>query len=167
MNIFCPYASPVESAEALDDLRLNKMIVEAAQLLSTAVHKLDPALHKRLDLYKPAYPHHPCTRAVQTFDGTFHWVYLWAEAMNNIRLRGTSKDHASWTVIRRLHSFDLTDHFEKHGTYFPNCTTVLHDGPDIHERYRLYLAEKWREDQRQGRKVRFSNRPTPSFYEAI
>src|SRR4029077_5191734 len=38
MNIFATSPDPIRSAQALDDFRLNKMIVESCQILSAALH---------------------------------------------------------------------------------------------------------------------------------
>ena len=49
----------MQSAWWLDDIRKNKMILESAQMLSTAVRVLCPDTD--LSVYKVAYLNHPCT----------------------------------------------------------------------------------------------------------
>src|SRR6478736_197855 len=56
MNIFATSSDPIRSAQALDDLRLNKMIVESCQILSAALHVTGRGTP---DLYQPAYTRHP------------------------------------------------------------------------------------------------------------
>ena len=57
MNIFITSFDSKEAASHLDDLRLNKMILETAQLLSSAYRHLfgDNEL-----LYKDTHFNHPC-----------------------------------------------------------------------------------------------------------
>ena len=57
MNIFVPYPDSMKCAEALDDLRLNKMILETAQLLSTAAR-----FHGYVgNVYGSTHINHPCS----------------------------------------------------------------------------------------------------------
>ena len=53
MNIFAFDKCPMRSALWLDDIRKNKMILESAQMLSTAVRALCP--DTTLEVYKTAY----------------------------------------------------------------------------------------------------------------
>ena len=64
MNIFITSFNSKEAASHLDDLRLNKMILETAQLLSSAYRNLfgDDDL-----LYKDTHFNHPC--AIWTRNG--------------------------------------------------------------------------------------------------
>lgn len=63
MNIFILHEDPVVAAKMHCDQHLNKMILESAQMLSTALHHLVPTELKSdlKDIYKPAYQRHPCT----------------------------------------------------------------------------------------------------------
>ena len=66
MNIFVISQNPDECAQALDDLRLNKMILETAQLLSTAIrfHGYTGNL-----AYKATHINHPCSIWARTSRG--------------------------------------------------------------------------------------------------
>jgi hypothetical protein len=55
MNIFLPYKDIKSNVVSLDDKRLNKMILEHAQLLSTAI-----ILCGGQASYKPTHKNHPC-----------------------------------------------------------------------------------------------------------
>jgi len=57
MNIFVVSPDTMECAKALDDLRLNKMIIETAQLLSTAMRVQG---YTGNDIYKSTHVNHPC-----------------------------------------------------------------------------------------------------------
>lgn len=76
MNIFYISPDPRECAQALDQLRLNKMQIETAQLISNGLRANGC---RGLHLYRSTHVHHPCT--------------LWAA--KNVR-------HMSW-LIQYLH----------------------------------------------------------------
>lgn len=59
MNIFVTDISPIVSAQALDDKRVVKMILESAQLLSSAIFINSQSIYN--DIYKPTHLKHPCT----------------------------------------------------------------------------------------------------------
>lgn len=54
MNIFVTDPNPKIAASHLDDLRLGKMCVETAQMLSVWAKPFD-------GIYKPTHINHPCT----------------------------------------------------------------------------------------------------------
>jgi len=57
MNLFVPSPEIRPSVEALDDKRVVKMVLETAQLLSTAIRILDP--ETTLPIYKMTHKNHP------------------------------------------------------------------------------------------------------------
>ena len=65
MNIFVTDEDPVKSAQTLCDKHVVKMVLESAQMLSTAWRQWDPEASEERGLYKAAHPNHPCTK----------WVY--------------------------------------------------------------------------------------------
>lgn len=63
MNIFYTSTDPYECAKHLDDKRLNKMIVESAQILSTVARlSLPQEQCDFLKVYKATHIHHPCVK---------------------------------------------------------------------------------------------------------
>ena len=72
MNIFAFDRCPMQSASWLDDIRKNKMILESAQMLSTAVRMLDPDTN--LSVYKLAYINHPCSKWARASRDNFKWL---------------------------------------------------------------------------------------------
>ncbi len=72
MNIFALSECPEQSALWLDDIRKNKMILESAQMLSTAIRRLDP--DTTLPVYKLAYINHPCSKWARATRGNFMWL---------------------------------------------------------------------------------------------
>lgn len=101
MNIFATSPDPVESAMALDDRRLVKMILETAQLLSSAV------LHKRAikGLYKPTHKNHPCGIWARKSRQNFEWLVAHGLAMSEIYAQAFGRSHKSSDIIRRAARF--------------------------------------------------------------
>jgi len=72
MNIFHLHKDPVICAQFHCDKHVVKMILESAQMLSTAYNK-----HFGDDdlLYKSAFPHHPMTKWVGETGGNFRFTF--------------------------------------------------------------------------------------------
>lgn len=70
MNIFASSTSPIRSARFLDDKRVVKMILESAQLLSTAA-----AVHQLPAPYGPAFRRHPCAQWSALNSGNYDWLF--------------------------------------------------------------------------------------------
>ena len=81
MNIFALSECPEQSALWLDDIRKNKMILESAQMLSTAIRWLDP--DTTLPVYKLAYINHPCSKWARATRGNFMWLIKHMSALFN------------------------------------------------------------------------------------
>lgn len=95
MNIFVLDESPVVSAQMMCDKHIPKMIVEAAQMLSTAHRMLDGYTEKRpsksgkrminywvhpnnnleSSLYKAVHHGHPCTKWTMESKANYDWHY--------------------------------------------------------------------------------------------
>ena len=59
MNIFASHPDALKCAQYLDDKRVVKMVLETAQMLSTAI-QLDSDYDYKDLVYKPTYANHPC-----------------------------------------------------------------------------------------------------------
>ena len=81
MNIFATSESEVESALALDDKRIVKMILESGQMLSSALHR-HGVNHPKL--YRPSYQKHPCTMWAGNTRSNFIWLIDHSLAMCTI-----------------------------------------------------------------------------------
>lgn len=82
MNIFILDKDPGLAAVAHCDKHLIKMLLETAQLLSTA-HRLieGDQRSESLGLYKAAYPSHPCAVWVRTERGAYEWTLTLFKAL--------------------------------------------------------------------------------------
>ena len=79
MNIFYLSRSPVEAAKMQCDKHVVKMILETAQLLSTAHHELDGASVA----YKPTHKNHPSAVWVRSSSDHYRWTVAHLEALGS------------------------------------------------------------------------------------
>lgn len=141
MNIFVTDSNPYVCAQALDDLRLNKMILETAQLLSTALR----FHHTSMDVYKSTHVNHPCSVWTRTSQGNYNWLLQHFVALVGEKATRTGKIHKSYDLctkfadgVRLIPSGDLTP--------FVNCTP--YKNLDVFDAYQLTLRDKWAADKR-------------------
>lgn len=105
MNIFILDDSPTKAARMLCDQHIHKMILESAQLLSTAFHNNFPNDAPKLPIYKPAYQNNPCTLWVSKDLSNASWLILHAQEMEEIRVSKGFNPHASAKVIEVLYDY--------------------------------------------------------------
>jgi hypothetical protein len=76
MNIFYLDKNPVIAAQMMCDKHVVKMILESAQMLSTAVRvQSGDETANELGLYKMAHKNHPSTIWARTSYFNFIWLY--------------------------------------------------------------------------------------------
>lgn len=178
MQIFASSPDPVLCAAWLDDKRVRKMVVETAQLLSTAIRHEMPDCDT--DLYKP------------TAQGKALWT--WARVPCNLRWlahhgralcaeldhRGLSPGKFVRTRAILANCLAIAEHAYLHrpegSPYLPggfvNATRQQRDGvdfthvPDANEAYRLYLDARWAIEYRGKPHLapRWTNRPAPPWH---
>ena len=146
MNIFALSRCPMQSAWWLDDIRKNKMILESAQMLSTAVRVLSPDTD--LQVYKVAYLNHPCTIWARQSRDNFKWLL---SHMSHLFLQKGGL-HKSANLLTDFQKYaDSGDFPNEELTPFANCARNLERGvdysehTDTHEAYRLYMNDRWKE----------------------
>ena len=137
MNIFYTSPDPVEFAEYLDDKRVVKMVLETAQLLSTA-----RCLSGHASTYKPTHRNHPCAVWVRTSAANYAWTYRHFRALLAEYTKRFSKTHACERLLSELRYCKLP---EAGFTEPVNCTP--HKELSTIEAYKITLAEKWANDK--------------------
>jgi len=146
VNIFALSECPEQSALWLDDIRKNKMILESAQMLSTAIRTLQP--DTTMPVYRVAHLNHPCSIWARTSRGNFVWL------TNHMRHLATQKigPHKSADLLPLFDKFADSGSFpDENLTDFANCARNLERGvdysdvTDVHEAYRLYMNDRWKE----------------------
>jgi hypothetical protein len=151
VNIFATSNCPIESAKFLDDKRCQKMVLESAQLLSTALRVNG---YKGDDVYKIAHLNHPSSKWTRATQGNYKWLLEHFRALCNEYNRRTGKVHAS---SKLLPIFEANAGLIPIGEKMPfsNNARNLTKGVDFtHETdtikaYQLYLSVRWESDKRE------------------
>ena len=139
MNIFAVNSDPRIAALELPDKLIPKMIVESAQMLSTAHRVLDgDATANTKGLYQKAYENHPSCVWVRE-DALNYW-WLWMHALTlceeykwRFSVDGNLKSHKTVPVIHALQELPVNIPREKQGRH-----AVLEDLP-------LCMPDKYKE----------------------
>lgn len=184
MNIFILDQDPVIAAQLQCDKHVVKMIVESAQMLSTAHRMLDGvearkpsksgktmSKHYQLDdvnmdntLYRAVHVNHPCTIWTRQSACNYEWHYKHFIALCDEYTYRYGKVHATDTLLRKL----LKQHpknIRKNGlTLFPlamksNPECMFIDDPV--RSYRMFYETK-----KDRFKMVWSKRNTPEWFNA-
>lgn len=174
MNIFVTSECPKQSAVALDNRRLNKMMLETVQLFGFAMHnmQIDKNYHPRKKdgtIYNSSGSHrkHPCTLWLQKSRGNFDWLLNHLKSMceeYEYRYGRQSSYEENIKIIESARDLwpkgDITE--------FADCS--IHKSGDTILSYRYTMTKKWEDakSQKDPRKsVSFGNRGEPEWYKQI
>ena len=148
MNVFYLDQCPVKSAKAQCDKHVVKMILETAQILSTAHRVLDGDERADADgLYKATHKNHPS--AVWARDNSENYDWLW-QHMDALLKEYTARYHKTHKTERLLHH--LWEHPKNitHGDFTPppQCMPNDYQCSDSVVAYRNYyqqdkLSQPW------------------------
>lgn len=140
MNIFVTYSCPVLSAQALDNKRVIKMILETAQMLSTAMHIVGaPGT-----VYKATHANHPCSVWAHETQGNYQWMLDHFIALLDEYGYRYNKVHACENMYQDfLSALPYMPAGER--TPFANCSP--HKNMEVHAAYRKTMDEKWATDK--------------------
>jgi len=118
MNIFYLDPNPLIAANYHCNQHLSKMVLESAQLLSTAYHSigLDP-IHVP-DLYKPAYQGHPCTQWTCQSVHNMRWLIELCYALESERMSVGMNPHSSMDTVIQIK--DVLDYD------YPQASAIAH-----------------------------------------
>jgi hypothetical protein len=165
MNIFITSCNPYIAASHLDDLRLNKMILETAQILSTVIRSHGGYIVDQYNniLYKSTHANHPCTVWARKKIDNFNWLLKYFNALHDEYLArsNTEKPHLSYDKLNNIfleYMYLNQQPFETDNNkiiFDFDCTNVevqtlfLDEG--IHGKYKECMINKWRTDKKQPR----------------
>lgn len=145
MNIFTTFSNPLKSAEILDDKRVIKMILESAQMLSTAM-----ILDGEKGPYKVTHKNHPCSIWVREKINHFMWLTEHMDALCNEYECRYYKLHKCEQYLKYFYNYcnkkECYNDYEC-PLYFPNCTPFK-EIEDTHLAYKYCLLDKWKNDKR-------------------
>lgn len=183
MNIFILDEDPVIAAQMHCDQHLQKMILESAQMLSTALHHTlfnqankFPASYKSFieaeskDIYKPAYQGHPCTIWCHESYANFMWV---VDLVYSLQAQ-LPKLHKAYHVVKQceklarkykllfpsIHrtpfALAMPDEIKYNDTKFPDAVSKYHE-------WYKYKALEWRINGRFMSYTQYGQRPIPEW----
>lgn len=147
MNIFVTDLDPEKSAIVLDDIRANKLILESAQMLSTAVRWW--AEQKcTTKVYRMTHVNHPCSVWTRYSLENFMWLYNHALALCSVT---GGYHHKSFPIIKSAREIAETSLPRRGQTKFANCAKNLSLDLDftflsVPDSYRNYLVHRWESD---------------------
>jgi hypothetical protein len=144
MNIFYLSSCPQEAAEAHNDKHCVKMILESAQMLSTAHRELDgnvPAI-----LYKSTHKNHPSTVWVRSSHQHYDWLFRLFRMLSaeySIRYSEHNfKVHKTWDKLGKLLE-TAPKNIEDNGWVDPpQCMPDHCKKPDTVTAYRNYYMQE-------------------------
>ena len=102
MNIFMLDKSPTMAAQAHCDKHVVKMILEYAQLLSTAHRLLDGDDNVPSVLYKATHKNHPSAIWTRESAANYHWLYNCFVSLCDEYTSRYGKTHATDTKLRHV-----------------------------------------------------------------
>lgn len=142
MNIFIVSSDTDLCAQALDDLRLNKMIIETAQLLSTAMRERG---YIGNDIYKSTHVNHPCSVWTRESSENYRWLLLYMSDLVEERQIRTGKNHKSYEIFNTLCGGTK---LMPQGPLTPFANCSMFKNTNVLEAYKLTLITKWNNDKR-------------------
>ena len=141
MNIFYLSDCPQEAAESHNDKHCVKMILESAQMLSTAHRELDGDVPDIL--YKSTHKNHPSTIWTRSSKQHYDWLYrLFRQLSAEYTLR-YGKFHKTWNKLGKI--LETAPKNIKNNGWVdpPQCMPDHCKKPDTIDAYRYYyLTEK-------------------------
>ena len=110
MNIFVLDENPVIAAQMYVDKHCVKMVLESAQILSTAVFTMartmkisdDAVVETYPMIYKPTHQHHPCTLWASSNSARYNWLRELGLALCDEYTYRYGRRHKSEDVIKSL-----------------------------------------------------------------
>lgn len=150
MNIFLTSADPRLCAQALDDLRLNKMILETAQMLCVAYRHHFPQ-YDDIDLYKSTHINHPCTLWACKNIHNYIWLVNHFKELTDEKYQRTAQWHLSYVKLYGtfFESIANIEVFPTNIDFSFNCSQTFPSTGDVFEDYRICLIRKWDNDKRE------------------
>lgn len=164
LNVFVVSRYPELCAQALDDKRLNKMVLETTQLICTVLNK---TYHSRVAPYESVHHNHPITLWAEGLPASLPWLYELGICYGNEIIYRHGRKHASHLVLEGM-TFKwpwLTKYRILQEDQFHNGARHRGRGLDfthlpVRKAYREYLNARWPDDKR---KPVWTRRSPPSW----
>jgi Pyrimidine dimer DNA glycosylase len=143
MNIFITSPDPTDSAFALDDKRVIKMILESAQIMSTAI-----GLSGGKAPYKVTHKNHPVVVWSRQNKANYWWLFNHYKALCQVYYDRFGKRHKT---LEHILTWNDGVFLLPEGELIPFVNCTPHKDKDIFDAYKLTLNEKWASDKRHPR----------------
>ncbi len=159
MNIFYLDNNPQKCAEYHCDKHVVKMILETAQLLSTAIVETQPeliSLYNEGKIYKPTHKNHPSAVWCRKNKENFKWLWnLWYHLLNEYAYRYWKRHKSSFIILNSAAYVDIFPDWE-----FTQPTQAM---PDEYKDDCSIKAYQHYYDIDKQRMHSWKRRPTPYF----
>lgn len=155
MNIFVLHEDQKTCARMHNDKHVVKMILEYAQLLSTAHRVLGSPVTEQV--YKKTHVNHPCAVWVRESADNYYWLYELFLCLCVEYTHRYGKVHLTQEKLEDILK-ELPNNLERNGlTPFPQAMPDEYKSDDVVTAYRnYYLGEK-------TRMFNWKNRPVPEW----
>ena len=170
MNIFITDNDPQACARNLDDVRLNKMILETAQMLCTVARDTLP---DDVIPYKATHVNHPCTKWVRSSPEALAWTIQHFNALYSEKLYRTGKQHLSYIKLAdMLEQLDpgldtqlapLNPVYAGDYPVWDSERDYTLNNRNIVKSYRNTMVHKWTDDIAKGRAPTWRGRGIPEW----
>ena len=180
MNIFILNEDPVIAAQEQCDKHVVKMIVESAQMLSTAHRMLDGILTKRpsksgkrvlkyyelLDsredlIYKAVHHNHPCTIWTRESVANYKWHYEHFVALCKEYTYRFGKVHSSYTALKDILKHPPINLAKTERTPF---ALAMGDSPECMFDCPVKSYQAFYQKKQKRFKMDWKSRPTPEWF---
>ena len=151
MNIFFLDKDPVKAARMQCDKHVVKMVLETAQMISTAVRSQGHDVG-----YKSAYPKHPMTIWVNKSNHNFAWALEHGLALGEEYTHRYNKIHASHIMLKTIQDLKIKGN-ANYMTTPPQCMPDEYKKISYVDAYRNYYVN----DKKYFAK--YTNREVPEF----
>lgn len=164
MNIFRLDNDPVQAAVYQHDKHVVKMVVETAQLLSTALRTicLNSSSINTNNLYKVTHVRHPCSIWTMSAPENMQWLFEHGYALLNEYTHRYNKIHKSSIVIDNANAIAKhvpTKAWTQEILVPPQCMPEEYHRSDVVEAYRQYYISC--KLMPAGRPAKWRNRKVP------
>jgi hypothetical protein len=147
VNIQYVHRSPKKSARALDDARLVKMVLEAAQMLCSS---LNLEMGQEVTPYRTSHATNPLIVWAMKSDKNWAWLWHWGNELGNEYMHRFGKRHASHLVIQGL-TFQFGHKIKDRPRPKKFHNGARHRGlgidyshmKNVRKAYRKYLRNRW------------------------
>ena len=170
MNIFAVSRSPRICSQALDDLRLNKMILETAQILCTAYRTENIAPDdSNVIPYQNFNPKHHCILWARDRINNREWLWDYFFELHQEKLFRHGSTHKSYQKLVDSEMFQIFRNYDLSVNSFSvivkpepfvNCCPGFYHIKPTTLAYKMYLCNKWDNDLKEPR---WTGRGAPSW----